>query len=223
METTIISLGGSIIVPDEVDTDFLSAFRSLILEYISKGNRAAIVTGGGSVCRKYIAAAKKITATGDYDLDLIGIASTKLNAELVRAIFGSLAYEKVINNPNLPIKTNKKIIIGSGWKPGCSSDLDAVLLAKNLRAKTLVNLTNVKYIYDKDPRANPDARPFRALSWQEMQKLVGTKWVPGKNVPFDPKATKLASKLKLTVVVMSGMNNLSGFLANGNYEGTIIR
>ena len=42
----VISLGGSIIVPNKVDYKFLSEFKKLILMY-SKKNKIVIVTGGG--------------------------------------------------------------------------------------------------------------------------------------------------------------------------------
>lgn len=222
METLIISLGGSTIVPDSIDTGFLARFKCIVEGYASKGNRIIIVTGGGKVCRRYIDAANAIANANDSDLDLIGIAATKLNAELVRVIFGDKAADKVINNPTLPIHTQKRIIIGSGWKPGCSSDLDAVLLAKNTKAKTLINLTNVSYVYSDDPKTNPDAKPLKEISWDHMKKLVGTRWVPGKNVPFDPKATALAAKLSLKVLIMQGLDNLEQCLAGEGFDGTQI-
>jgi uridylate kinase len=154
----------------------------------------------------------------------MGIAVTKVNAELVRIIFGDKAYEKVIYNPTLKIKTNKKIIIGSGWKPGCSSDMDAVLLAKNLKAKTVINLSNICYVYDKDPKKFKEAKPIKKMSWQELIKIVGGKWTPGLNAPFDPIAAKLCMKLGLEVVIMKGTDlvNLKNFLTGKRFQGTVI-
>jgi len=37
-----------------------------------------------------------------------------------------------------------------------------------------------------------------------MRKLVGDKWIPGVNVPFDPIATIRASELGLTVITAAG-------------------
>ena len=34
--TTVLSLGGSIIAPDKVDTDFLSAFRAAVAAYLDE-------------------------------------------------------------------------------------------------------------------------------------------------------------------------------------------
>ena len=43
----VISLGGSVIVPDKIDVNFLEKFKKIINK-IKKGNKIVIVTGGGS-------------------------------------------------------------------------------------------------------------------------------------------------------------------------------
>jgi len=223
METTVISLGGSLIVPAEIDVDFLKRFRAIMIEY-AEGNRAVIVCGGGMVCRLYQNAAKTITAISDDDLDWIGIRATKLNAELVRAIFGDLAHHKITDDPLAKIKTNKRIIIGSGFAPGASSDNDAVLLAKNLGAKRVINLSNVDYVYDKDPRFFPDAKMFSKMSWEQYRAICGDRWKPGANLPFDPTASRNAEKHGIKVFIISGhdLKNFTDALYGRAFKGTVI-
>lgn len=224
MMDIVISLGGSVIVPEGIDVAFLKEFRGMVLDYAGRGNRVAVIAGGGSTCRKYNSAAKEIADVSAEDLDWMGIQATILNAELVRAIFSGNAYEKVVTNPNSVIKTEKRIIVGSGWKPGCSSDRDAVLLAKNLGINTVVNLTNIDYVFDKDPKKFSDAQPIKAMSWERMQEIVGKKWVPGANLPFDPVATRDARKLGLKVVIMRGTDlaNFRNFMDGKEFRGTVI-
>lgn len=221
----VLSLGGSIIVPDKIDAGFLSKFRQIILDFVGNGNRAAIVAGGGHTCRVYQKAASRINpAATEENLDWIGIKTTKLNAELIRAVFNEQAYEEVMDDPNEKIKTGKPIIVGSGWKPGCSSDWDTVQLALNLGMDTVVNLSNIEYVYDKDPKKHKDAKPLKEITWKKMQEIVGTEWVPGANLPFDPVATKNAAKAGLKVVIMKGtdLENLRNFLEGKQYKGTTI-
>lgn len=224
MKTLVISVGGSVIVTDKgVNFKFLKEFRKIVLAY-ARRNRVVIVCGGGTTARNYIIASKKIAKVSDYDADWVGIAATKLNAELVRAVFGKAAYDKVVFEPKKKIKTTKKVIIASGWIPGWSSDMDAVLLAQNLRADTVVNMSNVKYVYDKDPNKYRTAQKIKEMDYKRMQSIVGTKWIPGSNLPFDPIATKLAAKLKLRLVILN--NNLTNFkklLAGKKFAGTVIR
>ncbi|MFA5128745.1 MAG: UMP kinase [Patescibacteria group bacterium] len=225
MKTLIVSLGGSVIVPDEVDTIFLKNFRRAILDFIKNGGRAVIVAGGGGTNKKYNAAAKKLAKIKNVDLDWLGIAATKLNAELVRVIFSEAAYEKVAINPTEKIKTNKKIIIASGWLPGCSSDKDAILWAKNFGAKQVINLTNTDYVYDKNPKKFKNARPIKNLKWAEYRKMVGSKWIPRMHAPFDPIASRFAEKWGMEVVIMKAnhLDNFRKFLKGEKFKGSVIK
>jgi uridylate kinase len=224
MQTIVISLGGSIIVPEKIDTGFLKKFKKLIIKH-SRKRKIVIVCGGGKTSRKYSKAAMKISKPKNHDLDFIGIRTTKLNAELVRVMFGNHAPKEVIENPTKKIKTKKNIIIASGWIPGFSSDMDAVLLAKNLKAKNVINLSNISYAYTKDPRKYKDAKKIKQISWKDFQKIVGTKWKANTSSPFDPEASKKARQLKLTVIVAKGtdLKNLDNILSGKEFKGTIIK
>ena len=70
MKSVVLSLGGSMIVPDKVDTKFLKNFRKLILDFTKKGNKAAMVCGGGRTCRIYQGAAKDLVGKKITDVDL---------------------------------------------------------------------------------------------------------------------------------------------------------
>ena len=230
MKTIIISLGGSLIVPEEIDIDFLKRFRDLILQFAKKNN-IAIICGGGKTCRIYQDAAKEIASISDEDLDWIGIKATRINAELVRSIFGKDASSEVINDPedkeikNIKNTPKNKVIIGAGYLPGHSSDMDAVLLEKNIGADEIINMTNIDYVYDKDPRKFKDAKPLKNISWKEFTKIIGDKWVPGKNTPFDPVAAKEAMKLKIKIVILNGGNleNFRKCLEGKEFRGTVIK
>jgi len=224
-ETVVISLGGSLIVPEEVNIAFLKKFKRLILNFINKGNKVIIVCGGGKVCRRYNAAAKSVSRNiSNTDLDWLGIAATKLNAELLRVIFSQQAYEKVLDNPSKKVKTNKRILIGSGYRPGSSSDKDAVLLANSYNASMVINLTNIDYVYNKNPKKFKNAKPLKNISWSQFRRIVGNRWDPGANVPFGPPAARLAQKIGLKVVIVNGarLSNLKKLLSEKRAKGTII-
>ena len=222
----ILSVGGSIIIPKTgFDISFLKKFRNLILAEIKKGNKFILVIGGGATCRDYQQALTKVVKISDSDLDWLGIYTTWFNAEFVKMLFGDLAYSEVIKNPTQKIKTNKPIIIAGGWKPGCSTDKDAVLLAENFGAKEMLNLSNIEYVFDKDPNKFKDAKKIEKINWSDFRKnVVGYKWIPGKNVPFDPMASALAEKLKLKVSILQGTNlvELKKALQDKKFKGTVI-
>src|SRR3989338_8186278 len=224
-ETIIISLGGSLIVPDELNIDFLKNFKTLILSHIVKGKKFVIITGGGKINRRYNEAAKELTSPSNEDLDWIGIASLKLNAELLRVIFGEHAHSKVIEDLSNNFSFEKSIVIGSAYEPGKSSDWDAVTAAKTVGAKKIINLSNIDYVYDSDPKKNPNAKKIEQISWSEYRKLIPAEWIhSGLNTPFDPIASDRAEKNGMTVMIINGkpIDNFQKALNGEKFSGTII-
>ncbi len=221
LNTLIISLGGSIIVPGEIDKVFLKRFREIILSL--EQTRFMIICGGGKICRDYQNVAKEIAEITKEDLDWIGIRATRLNAELVRAAFGKMAYEKVIHDPDEDIDMSKRIVIGAGFEPGSSTDLRTVQVAKRFGAGQVVNMSNIDYVYSDDPKNNPDAKKLTDITWVDFRKLVGNEWSPGLNMPFDPIASKAAEAAGLKVVIIGNdMGNLERLLNGKSFKGTTI-
>lgn len=220
---TIISLGGSLIAKEEVDIAYLTSLKTMLEGFLTQGRKFAVYCGGGATARNYIKAASSFGAT-DVDKDWVGTMATRLNAELVRAVFAKQAHPTVAYNPTRKIVLKKNILVCAGWKPGWSTDYDAVLLAKNLGSKLIINATNVDYVYDKDPWRHKDAKPYPFMSWTEFRKLVGDKWKPGMNAPFDPVAAKEAESQKAKVIILNGSNldNLKQCLSGGKFKGTVI-
>lgn len=212
------------IFPSNINSSFLKKFRKLVLSEVKKGRRFVIICGGGSINKEYNKAVKAIIKPTDEELDLVGIKATEMNAFFVKILFGGYAHKEVLTNPTKKIKTNKNIVIGCGWKPGCSTDKDAVLAAKTFNAKTVINLTNVGYIYTKDPRKHKDAKKIERINWKEFRKIIGNKWSPKLNAPFDPVAARLAEKLRLKVIVAKGddIGNLKRILEGKRFRGSII-
>ncbi|MEA1911469.1 MAG: UMP kinase [Spirochaetota bacterium] len=223
----VLSVGGSIVAPKEVDIDFIKNFRKAVLEYLNQdlNRKLVFVVGGGGPARSYQKAYRNIVEKYDADSqDWIGIMATRLNGELLRGVFSDECPDPVVTNPTLVKGFNGRILVAAGWKPGFSTDNDSVLLAENIGAEQVINLSNIKKVYSADPKLDPNAVPLDHISWEEMRELVGDKWVPGVNVPFDPVATKRASELKLKVITAAGndIENMKKILVGADFEGTTI-
>ena len=186
MNLTVLSVGGSIIAPDKVDTEFLKAFRSAIVDYLKRNplDKLIFVTGGGAPARIWQSGYREVREEGD----------------------------------------TGRILVAGGWKPGFSTDTDAVYLAKKFGGKLVVNLSNIAKVYTDDPRKNPDAKPIDSISWKDFRAMVGDEWVPGKNTPFDPIASKLAEEGEMRVICADGRNieNTLAILEGKEFFGTII-
>lgn len=220
----ILSLGGSLVYPGKIDTVFLKKFSQIILKWLRKGKKFVIFVGGGKICREYQKGARELGIKKTDILDEIGISVTKVNAILIKSLFGKTAFPEILSDPTKKIKTKKKILVFAGFKPGWSTDYDAVLMAKTLREKVVLNLTNVDFVYDKDPNKFKDAKPLKRISFSDLKKIVGEKWISGGNFPLDPLATNLAMKEKIKIVIMNGrkIENFDNFLKGKKFLGTEI-
>jgi len=222
-KTIVLSLGGSLIVPKDIDISFLINFKKTIEKYTKKGYKFVIYCGGGKLARNVQNAASQTTKIGNEGLDWLGIHATKLNAQLIKSIFRGNAENFIVDNPNEKINFKKNILIAAGWLPGWSTDYDAVLLAKNLGIKDIVNMSNVDYVYDKDPKKYRGAKKIEKISWQDYIKLIGDKWKAGMNVPFDPIAAKEAKKSRMMVsIIGKDLKNLGNLLDGKKFRGTTI-
>lgn len=220
----IISLGGSLINPDgSPDVEFLKQFKSKIVEMI-ESHSFLFITGGGKITRIYQNAARELGVTDSTDLDWIGIKATHTNAELFRSLFQDFAPDRIYTDPTDHMDLLHPVTVFGGWKPGWSTDYDAVLAAETFGATKIVNMSNIEYVYTDDPKTNPNAEKLETTTWDQLQKIIGTEWTPGMNAPFDPKAIDKARSLGLTVYFASGSNldNLQSLLRGESFVGTTI-
>jgi len=224
---TVLSVGGSIVAPENPDSEFLASFVALVREWLAEDNsrKLILVIGGGGPARSYQKAYRTVCPGGaDDQADWIGIMATRLNAQLLKAIFADICPADVVYDPTKVDVFTGRIIVAAGWKPGFSTDNDAVLLAERFNAPTVINLSNIAKVYTDDPRTNPEAKPIDTISWADFRAIIGDEWVPGKNVPFDPIASIHAQKAGISVICAAGrdIENLRNILDGKPFTGTTI-
>lgn len=213
-------------VPEAIDTEYLKEFKQFIERRTDQGDRFILTVGGGKTARNYQAAAERISGVDDEERDWLGIHATRLNAHLLRTIFKGKAHPLIAKDFDEPLPDfSEPILVGAGWKPGWSTDYIAVLLAERYQARSVLNLSNIDYVYAQDPRENPDAQRYDQLSWAQLREIVGDEWSPGLSAPFDPIASKRAESLELNVVILNGRKiaNMEAFFQGQPFEGTTIR
>lgn len=225
-ETIVMSVGGSLIVPEAIDTSFLTNLKSFIETETANGRRFIIIAGGGKTARRYQDAASSVSNLTSDDLDWMGIHATRLNGHLLRTIFRDIAYRVMITNPDeiLDIHADEKVIIAAGYRPGCSTDLRAVQIATRVGAKRVINLSNTDYVYTDNPKTNPDAKKIENIAWPEFRKLIPEEWGPGLSSPFDPVAAKEAEHLGIEVAQINGahLKEVVKYLHDEDFIGTRI-
>lgn len=225
-ETVVMSVGGSLIVPDQIDTAFLRHLKTFVETETAKGRRFIIIAGGGKTARRYQDAAAEVTELQSEDLDWMGIHATRLNGHLLRTVFRDIAHHTMITNPDdiQDVPGAPKVIIAAGYRPGSSTDLRAVQIAELVHAKKVINLSNIDYVYTDDPRENPEAEKIETISWSDFRALIPSEWDPGLSSPFDPVAAAAAETAGIEVAIINGTHAtaLADYLGDKDFVGTRI-
>ncbi len=220
----VISIGGSLLTQD-LTYEHFSKYANLIRE-LSKHHKLAVICGGGKPAREYMGIAKG--ASKD-ERDFIGIMATHMNASALAYVIGKNAHLIKWKSLKEALKELKKvfgknIVVGGGYDVGTSTDYDAAIFAKSIKAKLVVNATNVNGVYSDDPKKNPNATKFEKLTYGQFIKIVGgLAQTPGEYRLFDLKGAKLLKQIKAKLVIIDGSDPKEIFNAvNDAHNGTVI-
>ena len=228
MKTVVISIGGSVIASKDIDVTFLKKLSTLLKE-LSKEFKIFLVVGGGDIARRYIDIGRKL-GLDEKSLDIIGIASTRVNAQFFTMLLENSNKDQIPENMEDAIKLSKKysIIVMGGTTPGHSTDMVGAELAEKAKADLFIIATNVDGIYSKDPMLHKDAKRFREIKIDDLIKIVGgTDWKKaGSNVIVDGPACEIIKRSRIKTYVINGknINALKDLIKNGRLvEGTEVK
>jgi len=222
----VLSLGGSLIIPNQVDNKYLKEFKKTILKNTRK-YKFIVACGGGSVARKYISALRKAGMNEKFQ-NFAGIGATRLNARFMNYFF-KIDPEKGIPRSKATLKKylRKRDVVFCGaldYQPNQTSDSTAAQLARSYKT-IFVNLTNVKGLYDKDPSKYKDAKFTKEISWKDFDKKANeSKYQPGQHFVLDQTAARIILEEKIpTYIIGQDMKQLDNILKDKDFKGTLIK
>jgi len=219
----VISLGGSRIIPSEVDINFLNKFKELIDK--NKIIKFVVVCGGGSTARKYITALQKLDKTKRKQSE-IGIAVTRLHAVFLTEIFGKDANE-LIPRDMRHVKTlllkNHVVFCGAlRYKENNTTDGTAADLASYLNCP-FINITNVNGLFDKDPKKFKDAKFIKRCSWKEFnERAKKIKFQAGQHFVLDQNAAETIMRDKIITYITNSLEDIENILNGKDFKGSLI-
>lgn len=223
---TVIALGGSIMYPENIDTEYLKQFKKFIEKLVKKGHKFIIVAGGGKLARNYQKAVSEINKKFDtWDQDIVGIQATRVNAYLLRTILKGVADPAIIDERHKIKKIKYPITIACGWPPGgWSTDYISIALASDFKAGTVIIAGKPSHVFDKDPHVHRDAKHFSTISWADYRKMFPKKWTPGFGSPVDPIGAAFAAKKGIKAIIINGrdLKNFERAIEGKEFVGTII-
>jgi uridylate kinase len=170
-KTIVISLGGSLIIPEKIDFPFLEEFKKTLLKLTKKYN-FVVVCGGGVIARKYIEVIRK-SGQSEYFQSQAGIRATRENAKLMMQFFTpkycNTALPMDMKSVRDSLKKNPIVFTGAlRFVPHSTSDETAAKLANYLKTE-FINMTNVPGLYDKNPKKHKNARFIPEISFSDFK------------------------------------------------------
>ncbi len=223
-DTVVISVGGSILIPDQNDSVYIGKLANMLKE-ASKTARICVVVGGGKIARYYTTTGRELGGNED-QLDLLGIGCTRLNAGLLALALGDISSTEIPLDVKTAAKMFQKggIVVMGGTEPGHTTDAVATMLAKELGAKLVINATSVDAVYSDDPRKNPNAVRYDSLTIERLEELVYSDHSAGKSSVFDPLGVKIAKEECIDIAMVDGRNlrELENVILGRPFSGTYI-
>jgi len=223
-EKVVVSIGGSVLIPDKDDSEYIKKLAEAIKE-VSKTVQMVIVCGGGKIARYYTDTGRELSGT-TYQLDMLGIGITRLNAQLLAISLGG------ISSTDIPMTAEDaanrsapdNIIVMGGTVPGHTTDAVAAMVAREMRADRVVNATSVEAVYSEDPKKNPDAKRYSKLTIDELEGLVYKEHGAGSSSVFDPLGIKIAKNEKIDILMVDGrnLNELKNAILGKEINGTYV-
>ena len=224
MMRVVVRIGGSV-VASPVNTELMSKYADLLKTLKKQGHEVAVVVGGGSLAREFIAIAKKLRLD-EKAQDEIAISVSRLFAQLFLEKLGELSGRKValtLDDAAEFLSEGKTVLMG-GLKPGITTDAVAALVAERIKADLLVKGTDQDGVYDKDPRKHADAVKLDSLSFNDLANVFSeSKHKAGIHQIVDPEAVKIMKRGQLKLIVVNGFKPVNILTAvNGESIGTVV-
>ncbi|NJL99203.1 MAG: UMP kinase [Synechococcaceae cyanobacterium RM1_1_27] len=230
----LLKLSGEALMGDQsfgIAPEVLSSVAQEIASVIAAGVQVAVVVGGGNIWRgrKEGAARGMDQASADY----VGMLATVINALTLQdaleregvatrvqtAIAMQEVAEPYIRRRAIRhLEKNRVVIFGAGsGNPFFTTDTTAALRAAEIDAEVILKATKVDGIYDSDPKLNPAAIRYDALTYQD---------VLAKDLKvMDTTAIALCRENKIPIVVfdLTTPGNIYKAVMAGEPIGTTVR
>jgi uridylate kinase len=225
MDSVVVSLGGSILVPGEEDSGYISALARL-MRSLSRRYALVLVCGGGKMARYYISVGRELLA-GQEELDEMGIAVTRLNARLLQLALGEDASGSIPHSIEAAVKELRKgkIVVMGGTVPGHTTDAVSAMVAASVNAQRIVNATSVEAAYSADPKKHPDAERYAELSHAQLYELVNKGvHVAGPSNVFDRSGAEIAMRHNIPIYIINGrdLKEVEAAVEGEKTKGTLV-
>jgi uridylate kinase len=203
----------------------ISKYADLLKTLKEQGHEVAVVVGGGTLAREFIANAKKL-GLNEQAQDEIAISVSRIFAQLFLKKLGEIGCRTVpltVEEAADCLREGKILVMG-GLKPGMTTDTVAALVAERINADLLVKGTDQDGVYNKDPKKHRDAVKLEHLSFDDLAEVFAeSKHKAGIHQIIDPEAVKILKRKRMRLVVVNGFEPENVLAAvKGESVGTVV-
>lgn len=228
----LLKLSGEGLMGDKsfgMSAEVIDSLACQIKDVRKAGVEVCVVVGGGNIFRGAKEASKGMNRTV---ADHVGMLATVMNALYIQnALEKNDVEARVLSGLNIPevcehyvyrralrhLEKGRVVIFAAGTgNPYFTTDTGAALRAAEMQCDAILKSTQVDGVYDADPKKNPDARKYEAVSYDEViEKQLKV---------MDIAAVALAKENNIPVVVFaqSGKDALANAVS-GKGSFTIIK
>ena len=163
-----------------LDFGFIDQVAAVLKKCLAADVEIGIVVGAGNIWRG-VTGSVQMTR---YRADHMGMLATTMNAIALSDAFIRNGMDTVVmsavemdtyaehyttRNADRLLKEGKIVIFAGGTgSPYFSTDTGAALRAAEIAADAILMAKNIDFVYDSDPRKNPDAKPLYDLTYTEI-------------------------------------------------------
>ncbi len=223
MDKVVVSVGGSVLIPGKDDSGYIARLAEM-LNSVKDSVQLAVVCGGGRTARYYASTGKELGGN-TYQLDIMGIGATRLNAQLLGLALGDMPEKVPETAEELAGKSVPgKVVVMGGTEPGHTTDAVSMMVARAMKADRVVNATAVDAVYTDDPRTNPDAVKIPTMTIQRLGEIVYKEHDASRSSVFDPLGVRIAQESRIDISMVDGRNlmELRKAILGEPFDGTFV-
>lgn len=180
----LLKLSGEGLMGDKsfgMAAEVIDSLARQIKDVRNAGVEVCVVVGGGNIFRGAKEASKGMNRTV---ADHVGMLATVMNALYIQNALEKNGVEaRVLSGLNIPevcehyvyrralrhLEKGRVVIFAAGTgNPYFTTDTGAALRAAEMQCDAILKSTQVDGVYDADPKKNPNARKYEAVSYDEV-------------------------------------------------------
>ncbi|HBB64758.1 hypothetical protein A3K02_01580 [candidate division WS6 bacterium RIFOXYD1_FULL_33_8] len=211
-KSIVLKVGGSILYDHllNINFDLFKRLKKWYWEVKDVYENIVLVTGGGGLSRNI---EEKVAGEIKKEIGIHSVAMsiTQTNAVILAAYLEDkdIFIPHTLGDAYEYLHTGKgKFMVSGGLKVGWSTDMDAAVFANALEEERVYKISNVDFIYDKDPKEFFDAKPIRDMSWEEYFQMFSIvpnqQHQPNAHIPVDVQCSLFCERKGMSFHVTGG-------------------